>query len=275
MLMDHACLRFRQLVVSQFGSNNVVWARFQGTQVYPWCWLQVIDGPTSRVEQRKWLHRRQVEWTILAGAVGAPVAARIGGRVLVTTHTGDATTTAAALATQMPSHWTTSRVGAVWTITGPDVLAGFAYEGSTLTSVEIGSPVFGEVVRRELTIQTTVACQLNEQGRPARWDPAGCDTLALKIQTALRQTVPDPYRVYIAPQATIRPFDESYADGREYIGASFDSQVMWVDPEPQFAYGFATAIGAPIETIESVEGTVEVHDGVAADTSAWDVSVDD
>lgn len=273
MLMDHACRRFRQLVVSQLGSIPVVWARYQGVQQYPWCVLQVIDGPVSRQEQRKWLRRRQVEWTINAGTAGDPVAARIGGRILNVDHTGDEVTTAELLEDQIPSHWTAVRVDNVWTISGPDVLAGAAYEGSDLSAVEIGAPFQGEVLRRDLTIQTTIWCQLDFDGRPARWQAEGCDQLAMKVQTALRQVVPDPYRVYIAPQVNLRAFDESYSDGREYNSASFDSQVSWVDYEEIFRYGFDSARGAAIEIIEAVNGTIELTDGVTTSTTDWSTEV--
>lgn len=268
MLMDHACLRFRQIVVAQFGSNNVVWARFQGKQEYPWCSLQIVDGPTSRVEQRKWIRLRQVEWTIADAVAGATVAARIGGRILTAVHTGDASSTAVNIAASLPAHWTVAQVGPVLTVSGPDIAAGAAYEGSSLTSVEIGDPFMTEVVRREMLIQTTIWCRLNRDGRPARWDPTGCDTLALKIQTALRQVLPDPYRIYIAPQANIRPFDESYSDGQEYTGVSFDSVVTWVDFEELLRYGFG-ATSATIEPMEAASGTVEATDGLTTDTETW------
>lgn len=268
MLMDHACLRFRQVVVQQFGSNNVVWARYQGEQTYPWCSLQIVDGPTSRVQQRKWIRRRQVEWTIADAVADTTVAARIGGRILNFVHTGDAASTAVNIAALLPAHWTTIQVGPVLTITGPDIVAGVAYEGSTMTTAEIGDPFMTEVVRREMLIQTTIWCQLDRGGRPARWAPTGCDTLALKIQTALRQILPDPYRVYIAPQSNIRPFDESYSDGLEYTGASFDSVVTWVDFEELFRYGFG-ASSAVIEPMEAASGTAETTDGLTTDITPW------
>jgi hypothetical protein len=198
------------------------------------------------------------------------VAARVGGRILHTTHTGDATTTAQALQAQFPAHWTATRLANVWTITGPDVLAAVAYEGSTLTTTPTGDPYRGEVMRRTTTIQLTIWTQLDTSGRPTRWDPTGCDTYALKAQTALRQILPDPYRVYIRPQQQIRAFDESFGDGREYMGASFDSDVTWVDFDALRYYGFG-GTSAAVGPLEAVDGTIESSDGVTVDTTTFDV----
>lgn len=252
--------------MSQLGAIPVVWARFPGQAVYPHCVLQVVTGPISTRDQRSTVQNRQVEWTISAGAASAPVAALIGGRVISLAHTGNATTTATAAGALMPAHWTVVRVGAVLTITGEDVFGGFAYEGSTLTAVVTGPLFKAEFMRREVLIQCAIWNRDDATGRPARWDALGCDALALKVQNALRQIEPDPYRVYIAPQSNIRPFDESFGDGRNYTAALFDTRVSWLDLVSITKYGATT------EFIKSMDLTVEASDGVATHTEAISVA---
>lgn len=278
MLQDHAATRLRQVVAAAVSPTPVVWARYQGNVTYPWCVLQFVAGPDSVPEQRKRVQLQMVTWTIAAGAPGAVVAARIGGRVLFTPHTGNSTTTAQALASQMPAHWSAVRVANVWTISGPDILAAIAYEGGSLTTTAVGEPFRAEVSRRTARVQVTVWTQLDSTGRPARWDPTGCDTLALKAQTALRQILPDPYRIYVKPEPSLRPFDESFGDGREYLGTAFDADATWIDFDEVRQYGFgptSDTIGpiddAEISPLEAADGTLETSDGVATDITTWDV----
>lgn len=262
MLFDHAARRFQTLVKSQLGATPVVWAPYPGTKTYPWCELQVIDGPTTSRDQERLTRYRQVEWTIAAAALGATVAARIGGRVFELAHTGDATTTAVAAAALMPSHWTVAQVGPVITVSGPDVYGGWAYEGGTSTAVEIGPVHKVEVLRREMLVQCTIWC-LQSAGLPQRWDETGCDALAIKVHNKLRIVEPDPYRVYIEPYSAMRPFYESYGDGREYIATSFDSRVTWVDFNLVTPYGTEA-----LEFIETVTGLLETTDGVTTNSDA-------
>lgn len=274
MIFDHAMRRFQSLVASAIYPVSPRWARSTTKVTYPWCFLQIVSGPTSLREQIKWVQPQQITLTVLSGTLGSQVAVLIGGRVLYTEHTGDAETTAGALAGQMPAHWTAERTLDTWVISGPDILGGFAYEGCTLSSADFGDPYRTEVMRRQALVQTTVWTEVTQARAagdtgpaiargPARWEPGGCDALALKIQTALRQVVPDPYRVYITPQAMIRPSDESYRDGHEYVSASFDSEVTWIDFDAIYRYGFDTPSGEPVGKIESVEGTIETSDGVS------------
>lgn len=208
---------------------------------------------------------------VSAGAPGDVVSALVGGRYLKVAHTGTAATTATALAALAPSHWTALAVGDTVTFTGSDIFAASAHELTVVATLPTGDPQRVEVLRREAVIQTTIWCQLNrDTGRPARWDPTGCDAMALRAQTALRQIEPDPYRVYILPQTNLRPFDESYSDGREYIGTSFDTRVTWVDIDAEIVYD------EPTEFIESVSGEIETGNNVDDPIiDEFDVSIDD
>lgn len=270
-IYDHAANRFHAIVASVLSPVEVVWSRYQGEITYPWCRLQIVNGPVTVREQKRRIPLIEVEVVINAGSAGDQVNALIGGRYIGVSHTGVSSTTAVAFAAKAPAHWDVSVVGSVITIRGSDVFGAIEYEGVTLSTSSIGEPQWVEVLRREALVQCTIWCRIDrDTGRPARWDANGCDTMALRVQTALRQVEPDPYRVYIRPESNLRPFDESYKDGNDYIGVTFDSMLTWVDIDQEFLFG------EPIETIESVDGTIETADGVIDPIiDEFDVSIDD
>lgn len=260
-MIDHAMQRFYSVVrqsVADVTGIKVAWARAQTQMSYPWVSLQVIIGPNTDQQQRSEAQRHSIEVTVLPGAVDDLVAVMVSGRYLAVAHTGDPDTTATALAAKAPPHWTAVVAGPVVTLTGSDVFGAYAYESTEIAATPVGDPIWVNQHRRDCTVQVDVWTRLDRDGRPARWDPAGCDTMALRIRDALWDMVPDPWRVYMLPSESMRPFSESYPDGREYLRASFDVVVSWLDvvPERQF--------GAEVGPMDEAAGTISTSaDGLA------------
>ena len=258
MLIDHAMRRLYQVVKEAASGATCAWGHYQAQIAYPWVSLQVISGPNTERQQRIMADRQEVTVTVLPGAASDMVSVGIGGRYLALLHDGDEATTATALSELMPAHWTVGVAGAVITVTGDDVFYGEAYLGATVALVPVGDTIAVNCHRRDCLIQIDVWVQLDRTGRPQRWEATGADSRALAIRDALWDIVPDPWRVYMRPSDTLRPFQESFADGKEYQRTSFDVRVSWLDivAERQF--------GDEVSTLEEAVGTISTSDdGVA------------
>jgi hypothetical protein len=260
--IDHAYLRFHSIVrqtLADVSGIRVAWGRYQGTVTYPWVGLQVIVGPNTTRIQRTQAQRQTVEVVVQLGVNGDLVAVVIGGRYLQVTYATSAELTAEALAALMPAHWTVVHSLDTVTVSGPDVFGGAAYFGLTVANTPVGDLLWVNCHRRDVTIQTDIWTQLDANGRPARWHPTGCDTLALRVRDALWDSDPgSPWRVVIRPSDVIRPMSESFPDGREYMRASFDSVVSWLDVVAERQYG------AEVSSLEETSGTIETSsDGTA------------
>jgi hypothetical protein len=263
VLYDQAALRFRSLVTQAVPGVTVVWERFSGQMTYPWVSLQVVTGPTSIPQRRKVMTAAQITVTVDAGSPGDVVGCSIGGRYLQVAHTGSASTTATALAALAPSEWSAAVTANEVVFDGPGIYGGAAYLGCTLVSAEIGEPHLVQLWERSIVIQCDVWTQLNrDTGSPARWTTTGCDAMALKIQEAVFASMPtDPWRIYCESASDIRPFNESFSDGRDYRRASFDTRIRWVDYVGTPSYGDATGV------ITRSEGEVTTDDGTEATTT--------
>lgn len=226
MFIDYAYADFRALVASATGLTPV-WAPYTGPISYPWCALQVVAGPNSAVEQIRIAKREICTVTVAAGVNGDEVSCLISGRYLAVTYATSASATATALAALAPSHWTVSAVGAVVTISGPDVFGGFAISGCTLARAVTGQWLNVEIVRRTATVQASFW-----HTEPRRWlaAPAGVDSSALAVRDAIsrRSRLSTIKRAYMRPLAPT-PSTWQGADGKAYVGSVLRVELAWTD----------------------------------------------